>query len=663
MSDVEHARRTARGFYPERRLKHESTLDRALATAVGHLRRLQTGRHSRMHRIVEDVAAVSGDLGSLSDEELRWQVDALRPLLRSKGFRRDLVARAFALIREVAGRRTGMRPFDVQLMGGWTLLQGMVSEMGTGEGKTLTATLPACTVALAGIPVHVITVNDYLARRDASWMKPVYESLGLRVGVVTGDVGPDRRREAYAADVTYCTNKELVFDYLRDRLELGRRPAPIRMRVERLAGDESPLDRLRLRGLFFGLVDEADSVLIDEARTPLIISGRGDNSYEAEIYRQAIALSEALESDRDYVVDFPRRQVRLTDEGRERLAPLGEEAGGIWTGTMRREELIHKALTARHLFHRDKQYVVRDGRIGIVDEYTGRVMPGRSWEGGLHQMIETKECCDVTTQTEILARISYQRFFRRYLALAGMTGTAREAAAELWSVYRLRVARVPTHRPTRRVLLAPRIHRDADAKWDAVVDRVQGLHERGRPVLIGTRTVADSEILADRMRAASLECRVLNALQDRDEAEIIAEAGLHGRITVATNMAGRGTDIKLGPGVEELGGLHVIATEFHDAGRIDRQLFGRCGRQGDPGSAESIVSLEDELLDAHPTRLFGFLGPSRIDPRGRLGRWLARRLFRRTQRAAERRNRRIRRELLRIDETTDRALAFSGAGE
>jgi preprotein translocase subunit SecA len=653
----------ARGFYPERQAPDETALDRALGSVWGHLSHVRRSGFSRFRSIVPAASAYQERFREMSGKEIGWQAASLRPELRAQGFGLKQAARAFALIRELAERRLGLRHFDVQLVGGWILLNGMVAEMQTGEGKTLAATLPAATVALAGIPVHVITVNDYLTQRDADWMGPVYRALGLSVGTIVQGMDLEDRRRAYRCDITYCTNKEIVFDYLRDRLEMGQRPGRIQRRVDQLAGRGGRLGRLRLRGLCYGIVDEADSVLIDEARTPLIISGRGDNSYEALIYREALELSERLESGVDYLIDFPRRDVELTKAGKRHLESLGGEQGGFWNGRLRREEMVRKALTARHLFHRDKHYVIKEGKIQIVDEYTGRIMPSRSWEGGLHQLIESKESCDITAQTEVMGRISYQRFFRRYLALAGMTGTAREASREFWSVYRLKVVRVPTNEPMHRQGLRPRAFRFARDKWDAVVARIRELHEQGRPVLVGTRTVAASEHLAALLAEAGLSCRVLNALQDREEAGIIAQAGQRGQITVATNMAGRGTDIKLGPGVEGLGGLHVIATEWHDAQRIDRQLFGRCGRQGEPGTYEAFVSLEDELLKAHPAPLVGFLKPRRINPATTMGGRLALLAIRNSQRAAERRHFRMRRDLLKMDESLESALAFSGRGE
>jgi len=661
MSSVPLAWSARHGFYPERGGTSETGLDRWMGDALGRL--VHRARATRVRSIVAAVRSEGERLAGLSDEELAWRGRAVRDELRSRGFATDAVGRAFGLVREASGRKLGLRHFDVQVIGGWVLLHGMVAEMRTGEGKTLAATLPAVTMALAGVPVHIITVNDYLARRDSEWMGPIYRALRLSVGCVTGGMPQDERRAAYRCDITYCTNKEIAFDYLRDRLDLGRRPGPIQMRVERLHASEPLADRLRLRGLYYAIVDEADSVLIDEARTPLIISGPGDGSYEAEVYRRALEMSENLVAGRDYEIDFPGRQIELTDLGRERLDELAAPLGGIWSGRLRREELVRTALTARHLYHRDKHYVVKGKKVQIVDEYTGRLMPGRSWEGGLHQLIETKEGCTVTTENETMARISYQRFFRRYLTLAGMTGTAREAADELWSVYRLRVVSVPTHRPMILRSLPTRVFRTAEEKWAAVAARIAEMHAEGRPVLVGTRTVADSERLGGILTAAGLRCRILNAVQDDAEAEIIAEAGQVGRITVATNMAGRGTDIRLGEGVAELGGLHVIATAHHDAGRIDRQLSGRAGRQGDPGSCETFASLGDEILDAHPARALGLLGRSWADPGTMLGRWVARRLVLGSQCSAERRHYLARRDLLRFDESLDATLAFSGAGE
>jgi len=655
--------REVQGFLPERTVPDESKLDRFVIGAAGNAVRRLRARPSRFRTIVPNAHGFGSAFQEVPDARLREAADRLRRELRTRGFSFDRVAETFALVREAAGRTVGMRHFDVQLIGGFVLFHGMVAEMETGEGKTLTATLPACAAALAGIPVHIITVNDYLARRDAEWMGPIYRALGLTVGIIVQGMSLADRRHAYRCDVAYCTNKEVVFDYLKDKLALGRRPGWIQMHAERLMGSSGRMDRLCQRGLCFAIVDEADSVLIDEARTPLIISGPGDNTYEKRIYQEALELAEALEPDEDYELDEARRTLTLTEAGKQYLEQLAEPLGGFWGARQRREELARQALSGILLFHKDKQYLVRSGKVQIVDEYTGRTMPDRFWEQGLHQLIETKECCEITTQNETLARISYQRFFRRYLTLAGMTGTAREVANEMWSVYRLPVVSVPTNKPMIRRGLPARVFRTEREKWSAVVDRIRDLREAGRPVLVGTRSVAASEHLGRLLDGEGLPHRILNARQDKEEADIISQAGQRGQITVATNMAGRGTDILLGSGVRELGGLHVIVTERHDARRIDRQLCGRCGRQGDPGTYEVVASLEDEILSAHLRMPFSAAGRSWTDADSAFGRWLGDRIATYAQRRAERKHFQVRRDLLNLDESLESALAFSGRGE
>jgi preprotein translocase subunit SecA len=652
-----------RGAYAERAEPRLGRLDRLAASAAGLVVRWAANRAPRWEGLVAPVARHGRTLEDRSGEELRQAAGDLRLRLRREGYRVELVARAFALVREAAGRGLGQRHFDVQLMGGWILLSGTVAEMEPGEGKTLTATLPACTSALAGIPVHIITVNDYLASRDAEWMGPIYRALGLSVGLVTHGMDPEARRAAYACDVTYCTNKEVAFDYLKDRIVLGPQPSRVQLQVERLYGDDARVRRLLHRGLYYAIVDEADSVLIDEARTPLIISGGSGEVPEQHLYQTALSLAAELHPGREFVIEERERMVSLTPAGQARLEEAARSLGGLWNGRRRREELVRRALTAQRLFLRDQHYLVRNGKVQIIDEFTGRLMPDRSWEHGLHQAIEAKEGCQPTARTDPLARISYQRFFRRYLRLAGMTGTAREVAGELWSVYRLAVVSVPTNRPVARRGHRDGVYRTAAAKMEAVVSRIASLHHAGRPVLVGTRSVAASEQLSGLLTARGLPHQVLNARQDREEARVIAQAGEAGRITVATNMAGRGTDIRLAAGVAALGGLHVIATERHEASRIDRQLFGRCGRQGDPGSHEMIVSLEDELATVYGGRLARWLGLMTRRPRDGPVRLASRVVLRLAQRAAERLHSRMRRDLLKIDEHLESMLAFSGRGE
>jgi preprotein translocase subunit SecA len=419
-----------------------------------------------------------------------------------------------------------------------------------------------------------------------------------------------------------------------------------------------------MRGLHFAIVDEVDSVLIDEARTPLIISGGEEDSDEQSLYEQALGIARKLIPGKDFSTSASQRSLDLTEQGKARIEDIVRWNGRMWVNRKQREELVHQALVAIQLFFRDKHYLVKDGKVQIIDEYTGRLMPDRSWERGLHQLIEIKENCEMTRRRETQARISYQRFFRRYLRLAGMTGTAREVAGELRSIYRLRVVTIPTNKPLRRTYLPDRFYPAAGQRWEAVVNRILELHRKGRPVLVGTRSVEASEHLSRLLLNTGLSHKVLNARQDKEEAEIVACAGEQARITVATNMAGRGTDIRLAPGVAELGGLHVIATERHEARRIDRQLFGRCGRQGDPGTNEAIISLEDELVTVYVSKPFQRLAAAFLRRPGTLiTRWVGKILFHKAQHAAERVHARMRQSLLKMDEQLGDALAFSGRPE
>jgi len=652
------------GLYPERKEPHLGKVDRLAATVGGLFAPWLRPRAERFEGITKAVHTHGRSMGDWSDREILDESQALRPRLRREGYREDLVTQAFALVREVAGRTLGTPHFDAQLIGGWVLLNGMVAEMETGEGKTLTATLPACTLALAGVPVHIITVNDYLAQRDADWMEPIYRAMGVTVGTIVHGMDPAARRQAYRCDVTYCTNKELAFDYLRDRIVLWDRPSQLRLQLERLYGENSRVNQLLLRGLHFAIVDEADSVLVDEARTPLIISSEGDGVYDSNVYQHAVGFAKALARKEDYMVSQSERMVELTSQGKARVRDFDWASVGLRANEEQREELVRQALVALHLFSRDKHYLIKDDKIQIIDEYTGRLMADRSWERGLHQLIEVKEGCEVTRHKETRARISYQRFFRRYLGLAGMTGTAREVAGELWSIYRMRVATIPTNRPMKREYLPDCVYATTEQRWEAVVKTVSDMHKKGRPVLVGTRSVEASEHLSGLMEKAHLPHSVLNARQDKEEADIIAQAGQPGRITLATNMAGRGTDIRLGAGVAQLGGLHVIATERHEARRIDRQLFGRCGRQGDPGTSEAIISLEDELITVYIGRALRWLAAvTARRPGSFVARWIGKVLFGRAQQAAERLQARMRHDLLKMDEQIGESLAFTGRPE
>ena len=573
-----------------------STASRTLALAGGPVQR----RLSRWSKQLDQVNALESSLKDETDQQLRKRSLAVRYEVKS-GTKPDLlIPEAYALVRE-AGRRTlDMRHFDVQILGGIALFNGSIAEMQTGEGKTLAATLPLYLHALAGKGAHLATVNDYLASRDAEWMRPVYELLGLTVGVIQTKDTPDERREAYACDVTYGTAKEFGFDFLRDRLllrRLGFRQEDFvaGMSEHRLEGEG---DKPVQRSSHFCLVDEADSILIDEARTPLIIGSLGEQIREqvAATYIWSAEVAPQFEEDVHYEFDDEKKKCELTGEGRALVRGLPQPDILRSVGLIDLYQYVERACKVNRDFHLDRQYVVRDGEIVIVDEFTGRLAEGRKWRDGIHQALEAKEKIEVTVPTGQAARITVQDLFLRYKYLAGMTGTARTSARELYKIYKTRVIPMPTNKPPQRKRLRARVFRDMDEKFRAIVDEVRELHAQGRPLLIGTRSIDKSQLLSSLLDDANLQHQVLNANEVEKEAEIVALAGEAGKITVATNMAGRGTDIKLGEGVAECGGLHVICTELHDSARIDRQLVGRCGRQGDPGTFRQYLALDDEIV-------------------------------------------------------------------
>jgi preprotein translocase subunit SecA len=649
-------------IYLEKPERRENALDAiAVAAQAESVVASARERARRLKRILPLVELHTQEFRALAMEEFAPVIRATATTLRREpDFPDATTARTFALIRELADRILGKRHFDVQILGAFAMIKGMLAEMATGEGKTLTATLVAGTAGLAGIPIHVITVNDYLVQRDAELMRPLYAQLGLTVGIVIAGQSAAERRAAYACDITYCTNKELAFDYLRDRMVLGQSAGDLTLKMEALSSRSPRTQQLRTRGLHFALVDEADSVLIDEARTPLIISGTAESEINPEAVARALELAASLEAGTDYILALEERRVFLTVHGQERVAAFAAGLGPPWRSVITREELARQALAAIHLFRKGDEYVVVENKVQIVDEYTGRVMPDRFWSDGLHQMIEHKEGCTQSDRRTTIARITYQRFFRRYRRLGGMSGTLHSVARELWKVYRLPVVSIPTAKPVRRVHRPDVVLPTDEAKWKLIVARVASLHERGLPVLIGTRSVVASERASAELRAAGLPHTVLNAAQDRHEAEVVAQAGQPGRITVATNMAGRGTDIHLGEGVDELGGLHVIMTERHDARRIDQQLAGRSGRQGQWGSFEAILSLEDSLLDFPLGVVLSQLAKT---AGGSTGDRMGRAASRYAQRRAERLHARMRMDLLRSDQWQAKTLAISGKRE
>jgi preprotein translocase subunit SecA len=550
----------------------------------------------------EGVDAESNKWKAMMDADLHRHLMDFRQHFRRGGTRSDsLLLSALAAIREAAERKLGLRPFKVQLMGALALNQGKLAEMATGEGKTLTAGLAAVLAGWSGHPCHVITVNDYLVERDTEWMRPLYTFCGVRVGCVTANMGPPERRKGYDADLTYVTSKELLADFLRDRIQMGELSDPSRRLVKELARSRQrpASDNIVTRGMHTAIVDEADSLLIDEAVTPLIISATHKNPMLEGAVKVAAQVVSHLEPDTDYHVDQHYREIRINEAGQSRLVSLCSGLPALWQGLNRREELVRQALVAREFYLRDKQYIIDDGKIIIVDEFTGRQMAQRTWRQGLHQAIEAKESLPISDPTETIARLSFQRFFRCFHRLSGMTGTAREAADEFWRMYRLPVVTIPTNKTCRRVILPERVFADQTAKWQAVADEAKRIHATGQPILVGTRSVEASEMLGQLLAERNLPVRILNATRHREEAATIALAGQAGHITIATNMAGRGTDIKLGDGVAELGGLHVLATERHESGRVDRQLLGRAARQGDAGSGQLFVSAQDEIVQRY----------------------------------------------------------------
>lgn len=635
-------------------------LDAAWDAGIGFVNGLKPRRKMFLHR-AEKVLSLEKDFSQMTDANLRKTAAEFHELFRCHRENQSDIERAFALIREVAFRQIGERPFHVQVAGAFALDHGCIAEMATGEGKTLTATMPATVAGWRGRGCHIITVNDYLAQRDAEWMGRIYRFCGLSVAYIEQAMSPDDRRSAYLADITYCTNKEVSADFLRDRLGLGRVRGLSSALLNKITqAGRSIIDRLVQRGLNFAIIDEADSVLVDEAITPLIISGPAPNPEQVEAFRQAAHIISHLKRDTDYRINTRYREIELTNEGKKRLAQSAEKLGNIWQGARRREEIATKALVAKELYSLDKQYVIEDGKVVIVDEFTGRLMPDRSWRDGLHQAVEAKERLEITPPKDTYARISFQRFFRMYRKLSGMTGTASEAAAEFWQIYHLPVVVIPTNRPCKRKNLPDIVLSTSPTKFERILLEIRRVHETGRPVLIGTRSVRDSEHISKLLEAKNLNHQVLNAVRHREEAQIVAGAGQPGKITVATNMAGRGTDIKLGRGVAELGGLHVIASERNESGRIDRQLFGRCARQGDPGSAQAIVSLEDEFVSRYAKNIITYLKKQHSNTTDDISSKTTRAVFRLAQKRAEKLALRQRKSVMRTDHWLEEQLSFTG---
>ena len=548
---------------------------------------------------VDKILSLQSTMAAMSEEELKGQTAKFKDRLAQGETLDDLLPEAFATVREAAKRELGMEHFPVQLIGGIVLHQGRIAEMRTGEGKTLVSTCPAYLNALTGKGVHVVTVNDYLAKRDSEWMGRVHRYLGLTVGTVLNEMSTEERQAAYACDITYVTNNELGFDYLRDNMAIYK-------------------SQQVLRGLNYCVIDEVDSVLIDEARTPLIISGQSGKStklYElcdilaqqlergeesAEFSKINAILGEEIEETGDFIVNEKEKTVNLTQQGVEKVEKYFHIQNLADAENLEIQHNIILALRAHNLMFRDKDYVVKDDEVLIVDEFTGRIMNGRRYSDGLHQAIEAKEHVQVKRESRTLATITFQNFFNKFKKKAGMTGTAQTEEKEFRNIYSMDVIQIPTNRPVQRIDLDDAVYKSKKEKFQAVVDEIQAIHETGAPVLVGTIAIETSELLSSMLRKRGIKHNVLNAKFHEQEAAIVAEAGVHGAVTIATNMAGRGTDIKLDDEAKAAGGLHIVGTERHESRRIDNQLRGRAGRQGDPGQSQFFISLEDDLM-----RLFG----------------------------------------------------------
>lgn len=562
------------------------------------------GTHSdrelkRITPLVDKVESYRDEMKALSDEELRGKTKEYKERLEKGETLDDLLPEAYATVREAASRVLGMEHYRVQIIGGIILHQGRIAEMKTGEGKTLVSTLPAYLNALEGKGVCIVTVNDYLAKRDSEWMGKVHEFLGLTVGVVLNDMSNDERRDAYNCDITYITNNELGFDYLRDNMVIYK-------------------EQLVQRGLHYAIIDEVDSVLIDEARTPLIISGQSGKStklYEAcDILAQQLTRGDDVpeyskmdaimgieqEETGDFIVNEKDKLVNLTQQGVEKVEKFFHIDNLADPENLEIQHNVILALRAHYLMFRDQDYVVKDDQVMIVDEFTGRIMPGRRYSDGLHQAIEAKEHVKVKRESKTLATITFQNFFNKFEKKAGMTGTALTEEKEFRDIYGMDVIEIPTNRPIARIDHQDAVYKTKKEKFKAVVEEVKEAHEKGQPVLVGTITIETSELISGMLKREGIPHTVLNAKFHEQEAEIVAQAGQHGAVTIATNMAGRGTDIKLDDDAREAGGLKIIGTERHESRRIDNQLRGRAGRQGDPGESQFFISLEDDLM-----RLFG----------------------------------------------------------
>ena len=642
--------------YPENRRPYPHALSRHSRALAQRFRAARLKRDvARIGRTVFDAAR------QLDDDAFPDQLLQLRHDLRDGGWTRANLVHALAMTGSRVRQIHGFELHPTQYAAAWIMLRGQLVEMATGEGKTIVAAITAVVAGISGLPVHVITSNDYLVERDAQGMRPLFDAFGLSCGLVRESSTPDERRAAYSCHVCYVSNKQLVFDYLRDRQACGARPSSVTARTGALSGRAS--SRPLLRGLSFGIVDEADSALIDDAITPLILSHQTEGRDEMAQAVTALSLARRLKIETHFTSNLQTRRVELTRDGEAHLEEMAEGLQGKWRNRRFRNELAQQALAATHVYRRDIDYLVQDGCVQLIDQATGRLMPDRKLQNGLHQIIEAKERCELSGATRTIASLSFQNFFTRYKHLCGMTGTAREAAGELLNTYTLGVVRVPTHRPSQR--------RDGGTRFAAtredyrawLIESVRQRRRAGQPVLIGTRSLAHSERLSEWLDEAGISHAVLNARQDAEEARVVADAGRAAAVTIATNMAGRGTDIPVTDPVRACGGLHVIVSELNESRRVDRQLIGRCARQGDPGSFEYIIAPDDPLLGEPACRDDGVSGVLRLS---RLLRGAGARSMRTAtaaQKRMERRQRQVRAQVASSDRHLRKRLSYTGYKE
>ena len=577
------------GSYPEK-----PQLNSALLKRIKHYLHLPSNLFGTTYtlpfkQLVHKINQAELAFKTLSDAAFYEKIVQHRAQLSINKIDTKLSAISFALVKQAATRALGITPYSTQLIAASMIYDGKLIEMATGEGKTLTAGLSAACVALAGIPVHLITSNDYLVKRDAQTLAPLYEALGLSVGVVVQGMDVKARKLAYACNITYCTAKELAFDYLRDQIALQHVENKMHLQSMKLQGN--PANTL-LHGLHMAIIDEADSILIDEAKVPLLISKNNQHQGMLNFFEQVLSVANTLKLDTDFTLQRSIKASTLTDLGRHKIAEKVNLYSAIWHSDLYREEVMCQALAALHCYHSDQQYLITKQGIEIIDEITGRVSPGRVWSKGLHQLIELKEGCKPTGELSTLTQITYQRFFSRYLRLGGMSGTLLEAKQELYSTYQLQMKKVALRLPSQRKILPSKLFSTQSAMWIAAIKRIQAIHASKQPLLVGTDSVADSEQLSKKLMQLNIPHQLLNARQNEEEALIIAKAGQVGQITISTNIAGRGTDIALSQEAKALGGLFVLSCQHNLSKRIDRQLIGRCARQGDPGCAEMFYSLD-----------------------------------------------------------------------